>query len=116
MFIWETDKVVEDLKKLTDVNNVKNVGPGGDYDTSELVVRVKDIPHDCLYVRGFYSTEEGISDPDHSPIQWVQITDGLDSRGGLNSTNKTIAKVFFEIRQYFVDRNVKIIDHYDQIF
>lgn len=116
MFVWETDKVLNDLKKLPNVEDVKNIGPGGDYDTSELVVCIKGVKHERIHVSGFYSTEETIPNPDHSTIQWVQITDGQDSRGGLNSSNRTTAEVYFEVRQYFVDRNVQVIRHYDQIF
>jgi len=115
VYYWKTSEVIDELSKISKVKKVASTQPGGDYDTTEVIVHVVGCS-DRLYVSGFYSTEECIPNPDDSTVEWVEISDGLDSRGGLNSTNDNLAEVYIKIRQYFAKRGASIINHYSEIF
>lgn len=118
MFHWQTKNLVADLEQLPGVSHVEHTHPGGDYDTEQVIVYIagSEDDDDQLFLSGFPSTEETCKTPKDAMCQWVSLSDGLDSRGGLNSSNHELAKVYIAIRQYLLSRGASVIAHYDQIF
>jgi hypothetical protein len=97
---WNTEKIISDLnKKITNIEKIINSGQGGDYDTDNLIIKVKG-SKDVLYICGF-TPQVYCTTPENAEVEIIQITDGLDSRGGLNSNNENLAVAFVQIRKYF---------------
>lgn len=116
MYHWKTDDVVAFANGLKGVKKAKATWPGGDYDTRRVVVEIEGAT-ERLFVSGFYSTEECIPDPDDSPVKWVVLTDGRDSRGGLSSVDDNVVSVFYQLRKHFLKGGAAwIINHHDEIF
>lgn len=85
---WKTDNI-EGL--LGDREwQIERQRQGGDVDTTRLMLTAHSShPEDVLdpihlWVYGFH-TQECIDTPDDTDIEMVVVTDGLDSRGGLNT-------------------------------
>lgn len=114
-FHWKTKDLVEAFKNLPGVGYVKTYRPGGDHDTTNIVVG-HDKEGDLIHVAGYPSTEDCCTTPDDAFCEWIEITDGLDSRGGLNSTDPDTIMVYAQLRQYFANHRVSVINHYDEIF
>jgi hypothetical protein len=95
---WNTKKIT----KLLSIHNTKieATEPGGDYDSTTLLVEpvppVKE--NQRVYVAGFRTRhlQPGTSRDDFD-IDMIEVNDGLDSRGGLNSSNSIIAHLYAEI-------------------
>lgn len=116
MYHWKTNEVVKVIKGFPHVKSVKATYPGGDYDTTQVVVEVEG-SSDRLFITGFYSTEECINDPNDSPIEWVVITDGKDSRGGVQSIDEAVYSVYCHARKHFLKGGcAAIINHHNEIF
>ncbi len=91
--------------------------PGGDYDTPEILVTSPG-QENAIWVRGF-RPEKALS-----PSEWrdcqdivaIEVNDGLDSRGGIKSSDPATilcyAHVLIKLREVGWD----IIAHYDEIF
>lgn len=116
MFHWDTNQLLFELAQLPGVKSVVSSDPGGDYDTCRLIVSVKGVRDYNFFISGYASTEETIPNPVVADVRWVEITDGEDSRGGLNSTNKKVIRVYGELVEFFATRGAEIINHYDEIF
>lgn len=116
MYNWKTNDVVDLLNQTPDVKKAEATWPGGDHDTRQVVVEFFGTS-DRLFISGYYSTEECISDPDNSPVEWVCISDGKDSRGGLQSFGDDIVSVYHIVRKHFLKGGASsIIGHYSEIF
>lgn len=108
-FHWKTAELVKAFKALPGIKKVEAGSPGGDYDTTNIYV-------DGVHVSGYPSTEDCCTTPDDAQCQWIEITDGGDSRGGLNSKNPKVVNAYCELRKFFSGKDVQIINHYDEIF
>lgn len=108
MFHWNTDKIIKDLGKIPLVTTILR-DRGGDYDTDNLVLYI-DGTEEMLFVLGFSGDDVGITDPSDANISMVELTDGLDSRGGLHSNEPNTAQAFIAVRQYFIDQDVVVVD------
>ena len=118
MGYWKTDKIVAAIEKMPHVESVKLQRPGGDHDTRNLVITIKDGDAN-LFVAGYPSTEDCLERhewDDRANCEFVSITDGWDSLGGLNSDNDNVAFVFNKLRQYFRKNHFSVISHYNEIF
>jgi hypothetical protein len=97
---WNTEKIISELtKKISNIEKIRNMGQGGDYDTDNLSVKIKG-SKDVLYLCGF-TPKVRCTTPENAEVEIIQITDGLDSRGGLNSNNENLAVAFVQIRKFF---------------
>ena len=114
MFHWKTNEVLADLRKIPLVKDVKNTGPGGDVDTDHLRIEVRGSP-DPLYVCGF-NVDGDPKDQSNSEVEMVELTDGRDSRGGLNSDNDNTGQVWLQVRQYFRSKGIEVVDTMDDYF
>ncbi len=81
---WKTKKVGGLLCTLG--YKVETFPPGGDHDTTLITMKCPSAPDETLYIRGFHA-ENLMGDPDDAEIEMVEVEDGGDSRGGLNSSN-----------------------------
>jgi len=114
-FHWNSKKIADDLAKIKNVAQVIIEDPGGDYDTDNIFIDVKK--GDGIIVSAYqYEHDDPPPSPSDVDVHYVSIEDGLDSRGGLNSRKKNTALVFVQVRQYFIDQEACIINHYDEIF
>ena len=106
---WNTEKIINDLKSaLKNIKTIDNQGQGGDVDTENIYISFKNT-NDCLFICGF-DDENDIVDPSNSEVPMVEVTDGLDSRGGLNSKDKKFAAHYIIARQYFIDEGFEVVD------
>lgn len=114
-FHWKTAELVEAFKKLPGIGYVEVFDYGGDYDTNHIVAGFNE-ESDLIYVAGYPSTDECCENRDDAVCEWIEISDGKDSRGGLNSRDVNTIMVYAQLRAYFANQNVEIINHYDEIF
>ena len=62
---------------------------GGDYDSETIEVRFDD--REFLHICGFHTQQTnhgGGNEPDDMEIEMIEVSDGQDSRGGLNSSHR----------------------------
>jgi len=115
MFYWHTATIVEALKRIKNVDKILVQDPGGDVDSENLIVYVKGTD-DQLWVCGFI-TDDGVVDPAGAcDVEMIELTDGLSSSGGLNSTNANLAIAYTRIRQYFVDNGAEVVPTHKAYF
>lgn len=113
-FHWNTSVVVNSLGALPGVSKIIVTPPGGDYDSDGLVVHGKG--RSKIYVCAYDSTEEFPGNTSDMQAQFIEINDGLDSRGGLNSKSKDMIELYAELLKFFADHDVEVIDSCDEIF
>jgi hypothetical protein len=111
---WNTQKVISDLSKIPTIIDITDDGPGGDVDTDNLIIEI-DGANEQLWVCGF-DDENDIIDSSDVDVPFIELTDGLDSRGGLNSRNPKVAKVYIDIRQYFLDLGFEVVTTHKAFF
>jgi hypothetical protein len=112
---WNTEKIIEDLKAtVPNIKKIENTGQGGDYDTDNLVISFTNTK-DKLWVYGF-NVEKTCTKPENCKVEYAVVTDGMDSRGGLNSSNYNLALGFINIRQYFINKKFDVVNTIDDYF
>lgn len=89
--------VTKDIVKLLSAPGVTiEVFPqGGDVDTDNLRI-TKAEGKGRLYVCGF-RTDVHITNPSNTDIEKIEVTDGLDSRGGLNSSDLVTGRLYVDV-------------------
>lgn len=115
---WKTDEIVAAIEKMLLVESVKTKPPGGDYDTTNLFITIED-GDASLYVAGYPSVQDCLERhewDDRENCEFVSITDGQDSRGGLNSRDDNVISVFYSLDKYFRKNHFCVIRHYNEIF
>jgi hypothetical protein len=109
MWYWHSATIVEDLLRIKNVTKVINQGQGGDVDSDNLVIYVRGC-NDKLWVNGFNTPDEpDITTPGACDVEMIELSDGLDSRGGLNSSEAAVAMVYTRVRQYFIDKGATVV-------
>ena len=97
---WNTDAVVAVIKGIaTDIIGevkVKRQSPGGDVDTTNLVVRAANAPI-RLFVCGFVTHFDGLEDVNDCEIEMVEVKDGGDSEGGLSCDDDASALFYARV-------------------
>jgi len=97
---WKTQEVKDLIEKALEIAAFKDCVAvrvndiGGDHDTECIQVTWgKPEKRDSLFICGFHCTntnyDEGNS-PEDMEIEMVEMTDGKDSRGGLNSSDPNL--------------------------
>lgn len=114
MFHWNTKDIVRDLRRIKGVESVASSPPGGDVDTDNVVVHVNGSP-DSIWVCGFM-VDGYITNPSGTEVEMIQITDGLESGGGLVSKCPHAAMVYIHVRQYFIDKGASVVDSMSDYF
>ena len=113
-FYWDSAAVATALLCIPGVKRVLNTGPGGDVDSDCFTITVKGAT-DRLFVSGF-SVDSEIANPDSTTVEFIELKDGLDSRGGLNSSDPRVAMVYTRVRQYFVDKGAVVVPTHKDYF
>lgn len=91
---WKTEEMVKLFEGLG--AKVEVSGPGGDCDTDNLILTAPSARDARLYVCGFI-TDGDITDPSDTDVDMVEVTDGQDSRGGLNTSDGPTALLYAEV-------------------
>lgn len=117
---WKTNEIKAAIEAMPLVKKVKVNPPGGDYDTNQLCVSVEGAS-DQLWVRGFGSCEEiieelGATRDDVPDCEFVELTDGLTSHGGLNSSQENVGTVYAKIHYYLKNRGFDVVRTYKDFF
>lgn len=115
MYHWKTEEVVKVLESFPHVKSVTATYPGGDYDTTQVVVEAEGSPY-RLFISGYFSTEECIDNPNDSLVEWIEIKDGEDSRGGMNVADEFLYSIYCLARKHFLKNHAVVINHYNEIF
>ena len=119
MFRWNSKQIKSDLAAIDQVSRVDITGPGGAVDTENLVIYLKGTDQ-MLWACGFAQDEAFYEIPYEEKgdidVEMVELDDGLDSRGGLNSTDPIVALAYVAVRQYFIDKDVDVVDDMDDYF
>lgn len=94
---WKTDEVMAAISALGCV--VEKHPQGGDYDTSTVVATAHGAEEgNFLHVAGF-DPEHEITTPDDVDVEMVELTDGQDSRGGLNTDDAPTEELYLKIKR-----------------
>lgn len=99
--IWDTEEMVKLLQSPDWTITIHP--PGGDVDTETLYLVAKGAkPHIGLYLCGFNS-QDNVEDPKRSSVEMLELSDGEDSAGGLNTDDEPTcimyAKVISKLRK-----------------
>jgi hypothetical protein len=92
---WVTSEMVKLLSGVAGIASVEVHSQGGDVDTSNLILNIKDVAdaRERLFVCGF-TTEGYITTPDDTEIEMIQLTDGQQSDTGLSSDVEEICLAY----------------------
>jgi len=97
---------------------IENIGPGGDVDTENLLIDIQHSPgyeDKRFWVCGF-DVKNDPADPADCEVEFVQLTDGDDSRGGLNSNSPNMALAYVKIREELQGLGFDVVDSMDEYF
>ncbi len=98
---WNIDTIADDLKTIVGVIKINY-----DKNTPNLSIQLGGC-EDWLFVCGFDSKDDGIIDS-------VEI---WDSHGhGLNSHDFRLARLYIEVRQYFINRNFNFVQRMEDVY
>lgn len=101
---WNSDQIMEDLKKIPGVSRVENSGQGGDVDSDNIVAYIDGTDEEEFVVAAGFVTDGDITTPGDCEVEMVELVDARsDCRGGLQSRHKTTRQVFHAIEDYLVD-------------
>jgi len=108
---WQTAKIVETINKLGYKAIVKPVG--GDYDTENIYVPIQEA--DALYVTGFNASVSP-NDKSDCEIEFIEVRDGLDSSGGLNSNSEATGIAYGKICAKLRTMGYLVVPSYEHYF
>jgi hypothetical protein len=112
---WNTAVVKSDLAKIPGVTKITNEGPGGDYDSDQLVVQVVGT-NDKLFVCAFDPERGGEYDRSDADFPMAELSDGQDSRGGLNSDDDNLGTVYLKVRKYLKTAGFEVVGQLKDYF
>jgi len=119
-FRWQTQNLVAALRPLG--FNISVHPPGGDFDTSKLIVKVGKGKFGAGFYISGWTPDNPLerSDWDDRYVDAISIEDGTDSRGGLQSNDPVMIQAYADIRIIIAgmlqDTDTHIINHYNEIF
>jgi hypothetical protein len=108
---WQTDRIAEKLEKAG--CTVKSTGQGGDVDSDNL--RVSCGNGEYIYARGFV-VKGSITSPADCEVDMVEVSDGQDSSGGLNSTRKKTFDTYSTVVRVLDRMGFKLVKSLDDYF
>jgi hypothetical protein len=112
---WNTKEVVDLLQD--DKYEMYTEAPGGDVDTSVVIVHPKDCNEfENLFIRGFITGDDAIEDWDDVDVEMVELSDGQDSIGGLNSRDPLLIQAYADVRIKLSGVGFTIVDNMDEYF
>ena len=115
---WNTDKIIELLKD--DRWTISTMSPGGDWDTRNLSL-ASSLPGDGdrLFILGFVFGDAETFDVeqwDDVDIEMIEVTDGNDSRGGLNSNEPEVIEMYHEVCKRLRLEGFEVVNKMDDYF
>ena len=111
---WNTTQIIQDLSTIVGIVEITNSDQLGDYTTDQLIIRVGGCK-DQLWIVGF-NAEGIINSPSDVDVKYIEVTDRLTSIGGLNSTDYQCARIYIDVRQYFLNRNFVVVRQMEYYF
>lgn len=116
-FRWNSETIKKDLERFPYVSAVNIGNPGGDVDTQRLEVTVIN-GGDTLYVCGFSTDEDFWKLPDKGDVdvEFIELMDGRDGRGGLTSNDPNTALAYVTVRDYFNRQGVEVVPSMEEYF
>lgn len=115
-FQWKTSDMVTALQAACPNAKIHNIGPGGDYDTDTLIV---EVDAGSIFVSG-YTPKLVMANPSLADVTHVTVGDGLDSRGGLTSSEPSVVQAYCNVRTSLAamlnTTDVSIYNHYNEFF
>lgn len=120
-FHWKTSDMIAALQAACPGKTVHNTGPGGDYDTDELVIEfhVEDGSIWGIYVSGF-TPGDVMTNPSDTHVTHITLGDGMDSRGGLTTNNPDMVDAYCAVRKALAKMlqgtDVHVYNHYHEFF
>ena len=123
---WNTNAIVTIIREALEKNNhpyakrfddaVQIDGQWGDWDTEHIVV-TDDNGNESLFIGGFRCGDEGVIDtPSQADIEMIEVSDGQDSRGGLNSNNLQLSLAYAIICATLRQNGFDVVDTQDDYF
>lgn len=110
---WNTKRVSVLLSTLG--YKVEESPPGGDYDTTIITLECPQTPEETLYIRGFRPGKPLVN-PDDTEIEMVEVEDGGDSRGGLNSENTEFCVMYAKVVSLLRQAGYSVVPSMDDYF
>jgi len=107
---WVTDKIVKLLREPP--VRISTVGAGGDYDTNNIVLSINA---ETLFVCGF-TTKTAIVNENDCDVEYVEVSDGQDSRGGLNSRNKSFCVLYANVVSKLRKEGFEVVPNMEDYF
>lgn len=104
MPLWKTRELANALATATGMT-ATITPPGGDYDTEVIIIRPRSAEQTrdpvtgtvhSLFVSGF-DPDRVMRNPSTAEVEMVELTDGRDSRGGLNSDDPKIIQAYADV-------------------
>lgn len=96
---WKTQDVINGLKNINGVKKIENSGPGGDVDSDNLVLHI-DGTKERLFVCAF-NPEMRDNNPSNDEFTMVEVSDGTDSKGGLQTLDEKVGEAYYKVRRFF---------------
>lgn len=95
---WNTEKMIKLLSNLPVSCKIQKTRQGGDVDSTNLMLTANGARDVHLFVVGFVeSGKPGIVTPDDCEIDMIEVSDGEDSRGGLNTSDPATCRLYAEV-------------------
>jgi hypothetical protein len=113
---WKSSEVEAFMRTLPGVKSIVNTGPGGDVDTDNIQIEFED-SNDHLIVRGFNpDMNYSYTDTSDAMVDYVEVSDGQQSSGGLSSFNQTTGDAYVAIRRFFGLKGFFVVESLDNYF
>lgn len=124
---WNTDEMISWFHKEIPYEVViENCGPGGDYDSDELIIYPKSLKQNrnssykAIRVQAWDpQNKAGVENTSDMDFEAITVEDGLDSRGGLNSDDPAIIQMYADVMKALHKKwpdDLWVARHYDEVF
>jgi len=113
---WNTEEMVKFLSD--DRWKIKTQLQGGDWDSEELLMTAVGAKRgNHLYVHGFViDTKEVVDTPGDFDIDMIAVSDGQDSRGGLNTDDEPTCLMYARIVSKLRKAGYVVVNTMDEYF
>jgi hypothetical protein len=106
---WVTSEMVGLLSGLEGIASAEVHPQGGDVDTSRIILNIKDVPDERLFICGFI-TDGDISSPDDVQIEMIEVTDGQQSDTGLCSGTEKVCFAYARVVSTLRGAGFEVVD------
>lgn len=104
---WRTSEIVKLLESPD--WDVEVLSQGGDVDSENLILTAKGAAKDnALHICGFV-TEGWVTIPDDCIIEMIEVTDGQNSSGGLNTNDRPTGLMYLEVKKRLEDAGYSVV-------